>query len=267
MTPAGLGGSFMGDWSGWRRGLCILAVLALLASGAPAAEPNVRSIAVGLSTEHFSRPVVWPGDEAASKILSHIVSARVDIGLAGGIVFRLDAGLSLSDFSGLTFDGLPISLELDGDPIGGFALGAEVSAPLKKVGAFEIGAAGRFVYSFGMSKSWPLEDFAVEGEAAGQPSAMELSAGPRVAFRSSGRIVPYAEVRASLFWARFRISEILGDLGGEETKSVRGDLAVSIALGADVRVTDRISVKAKAGIMPAAGGAGAMVSIGAMYGF
>jgi len=61
--------------------------------------------------------------------------------------------------------------------------------------------------------------------------------------------------------------ETLGDLGGEETKSVRGDLAVSIALGADVRVTDRISVKAKAGIMPAAGGAGAIISIGAMYGF
>lgn len=257
----------MGDRSCRRRGICILAVLALLTSGASAAEPNVRSIAVGLSTEHFSRSIVWPGDEAAAKLLFHAVSARVDIGLAGGVILRLDAGLSLSDFSGLTFDALPISLELDGDPIGGFALGAEVAAPLKKIGAFEIGAAGRFVYSFGMSKSWRLEGFAVEGEAAGQPSTMELSAGPRVVFRSSGRIVPYAEVRASLFWARFRMSEALGDLGGEETKTVRGDIAVSIALGADVRVTDRISIGAKAGIMPARGGTGAMASIGALYGF
>ena len=258
----------MRDRSGRTRGACILVVLALLAPrGASAAEPNVKSIAAGLSYDHFSRSVVWPGVGAASKILSHMVSARVDIGLAGGLVVRLDAGLSLNDFSGLTFDALPVSLELDGDSIKGFALGAEVATPLKKLGAFEIGAAGRFVYSFGMSKSWALEGFAVEGEATGQPRWMELSAGPRIAFLSAGRIVPYAEVRASLFWAGFRMSETLGDLSGEETKSVRGDFAVSIALGADVRVTDRISVKAKAGIMPAAGGTGAMASIGALYGF
>jgi len=258
----------MGDRSRRRRGICILGILALLASrGASAADPNVKSITAGLSYEHFSRPVVWPGDDAASKILSHTVSARADIVLANGLTFRLDAGISLNDFSGLTFGVLPISLELDGNPIKGFALGAEVAAPLKKVGAFEIGAAGRLVYSFGMTKSWPLEGFAVEGEATGQPRWMELSAGPRIAFLSAGRIVPYAEVRASLFWAGFRMSETLGDLSGEETKSVRGDFAVSIALGADVRVTDRISVKAKAGIMPAAGGTGAMASIGALYGF
>ena len=258
----------MRDRSGRTRGACILVVLALLAPrGASAAEPNVKSIAAGLSYDHFSRSVVWPGDGAASKILAHGVSARVDISLASGLVLRLDAGLSLNDFSGLTFDALPISLELDGNSIKGFALGAEVATPLKKLGAFEIGAAGRFVYSFGMSKSWALEGFAVEGEATGQPSWMELSAGPRVVYISAGRIVPYAEVRASMFWARFRMSETLGDLGGEETRSVRGDFGVSIALGADVRVTDRISVKAKAGIMPAAGGAGAMVSIGALYGF
>jgi hypothetical protein len=253
---------------GRAKGICIAAALAFLASGmASAAEPNVKSIAAGLGYEHLSRSVVWPGDDAASRILAHVVSARVDFELARGIVFRLDAGLSLNDFSGLTFDALPISLELDGHPIGGFALGGEVAAPLKKLGAFEIGAAGQFVYSFGMSKSWPLEGFTVEGEAKGQPSWMEISAGPRIAYLSSGRIAPYAEVCARMFWAGFRISETLGDLSGEETKRVRGDFAVSISLGADVRVNDRISVKAKAGIMPAAGGAGALVSIGALYGF
>jgi hypothetical protein len=253
---------------GRAKGICIAGALAFLASGmASAAEPNVKSIAAGLNFEHLSRSVVWPGDDAASRILAHVVSARVDFELARGIVFRLDAGLSLNDFSGLTFDALPIGLELHGRAIPGFVLGGEVAAPLKKLGAFEIGAAGRFVYSFGMSKSWPLEGFTVEGEAKGQPSWMEISAGPRIAYLSSGRIAPYAEVCARMFWAGFRMSEILGDLSGEETKRIRGDFAVSVALGADVRVTDRICVKAKAGIMPAAGGTGAMISIGAHYGF
>ena len=61
----------MGDRSRRRRGICILGVLALMASrGASAADTNVKSIAAGLSYEHFSRPVVWPGDDAASRILS-----------------------------------------------------------------------------------------------------------------------------------------------------------------------------------------------------
>jgi hypothetical protein len=39
-------------------------------------------------------------------------------------------------------------------------LGAELEALLLKSGGFEIKAAGRFVSSFGMSRTWPLEGFA-----------------------------------------------------------------------------------------------------------
>jgi hypothetical protein len=46
-------------------------------------------------------------------------------------------------------------------PLGiALVLGTELEAPLK-FGDFEIKAAGRFVSSFGMSKTWLLEGFAV----------------------------------------------------------------------------------------------------------
>jgi hypothetical protein len=258
----------MGNRRGRVRGICILGILAILAAGrASAAESNIKSIAAGLSYEHITRTVVWAGDSGTSTIKAHVISARADVGLAKRVVVSLSAGLSFTGFSGLTFDTLPISLQFDGSSIKGFNLAAEVTAPLKKLGEFEVGAAGRFAYSFGMSKTWPLEGFAVEGEAKGQPSWMEISAGPRVAYLFFGRVVPYLELSARMLWADFRMSETLGELSGEAKKRVKGDFAVAIALGADAQVTKRVAVKVKGGIMPFAGGVDTFISIGALTSF
>jgi hypothetical protein len=259
----------MGERSRRLRNIRILGVLALLAAGRVAAEErNVKSIAAGLAYDHFARTVVWAGDDAASKILTHTLAAKAEIGLTSGLVFSLGAGFSFTDFSGLAFDALPISLEFRGATLKGFTLAAEAAAPIRIFGEFEIGAAGRIVYSFGISRSWPLEEFAVEGRATGQPSWIEVSAGPRVAYLAFGpRIVPFAEVSARMLWAGFRMTEALGELTGEDSKKVRGDFALGLALGADVRVTDHVLVKAKAGIMPYAGGVDSSISVGALYGF
>jgi hypothetical protein len=258
----------MGDRSRGRRNICVWGLLALLAAGrAGAQEANVKSISAGLSYDHFARSVVWKGDDAGTKIRTHTLTARAEIGLASGPVFSLGVGLSFADFPGLTFDALPISLEFSGATLKGFSLAAEAAAPIRRFGDFEIGAAGRIVYSFGISRSWALEGFAVEGRAEGQPSWLEIAAGPRVSYLIFGRVVPYVEVTARMLWAGFRMSEALGDLSGEEPKKVRGDFGLAIALGADVPVTGRITVKAKAGIMPYAGGVDSLISFGAQYGF
>lgn len=258
----------MGDRRGRKTAIGVLGVILALAAGpARADEPNVRSIAAGLGFESFSRSVVWSGDVAPSRVLANAITARAEIGIGERLVFGLIAGLSSTDCSDLTFDTLPISLQFAGSPIPGFILGVEAEAALKKIGGFEIGAVGRFVYNFGMSKTWPLEGFAVEGQATAQPSWLELGAGPRIAYLDLGRVVPYIEVTARAFWAGFRMSEVLGELEGRETKKVNGDLAVAVALGADARVTDRIAVKGKAGFMPCAGGVDTVFSFGVLYGF
>lgn len=245
----------------------LVGLTALAAGRAQAAEPNVKSISAGLGFDHFARTVVWSGDGSASRIAANLITARAELDVGRGLVFGLIAGLSVANLGELTFDTLPISLRLAGSGISGFALGAEAAAPLKRLGDFEIGAAGRFVYHFGMSKSWPLEGFAVEGRATGQPSWLEVAAGPRVAYLSFGRIVPFFEATARMLWAGFQMTEVLGELEGREAKKVNGDLAVALAIGADVRVTDRVALKGKAGIMPRAGGVDAVFSFGALYGF
>jgi hypothetical protein len=246
--------------------LIVLGSLFLAAGGsAAAAEPKVKAVSAGLSFDHFTRTVVWKGDESSSRILSQLVSARAEFGTGRGLVFSLSAGLSLADFKGLAFGSLPISLEYGGAPIAGLALGAEILAPLHRAGDFEIIAAGRFVSSFGMSKTWPLEGFAVEGEAKGRPGWMEASIAPRAAYLFFDGVVPYLEVSARWFRAGFRMEEALEDLAGEETKRVTGDLAFGVALGVDAEVTERIAVRAKAGIMPFTGGVDGLVSIGVQY--
>jgi len=259
----------MRDRKGRKTVLCILAALAaLLAVGrARADEPNVKSIAAGLGFESFSRTAVWSGDEAPSRLLASAITARAELGIGKSLGLSLFAGLSFTDGGDLTFDTLPISLQLAGSTIPGFILGAEAGAALKRLGDFEIGAVGRFVYNFGMSKSWPLEGFAVDGQATAQPSWLELAVGPRVVYGAFDRVVPYVEVTARMLWAGIRMTEVLGELEGRETKRVNGDFAVAVALGADARVTDRIAVKGKAGIMPTTGGIDTVFSFGVLYGF
>jgi opacity protein-like surface antigen len=250
-----------------RHILCLGVAVALSAGQAAAVEPNIKTIAAGLSYENFSRTLVWKGDTASSRIQANLISARADFGFAKGIVVSLTAGLVLTDFKALTFSALPISLQYDGAPLKGFAFGAEVVAPFLKLSDFEIAGTGRIVYSFGMSKTWPLEGFAVDGKASGESSWFEMAAGPRVSYHFFGRVVPYLEFCARWLGAGFKMTETLEDLDGTEKKQVRGDFAFSAALGADAAVTDRISIKAKAGILPFAGGVDGLISIGVMYKF
>jgi hypothetical protein len=181
------------------------------------------------------------------------------------VIVGLTAGFSFSNVAGLVFDTLPISLLYDGSAIAGLVLGADVLVPIKKLGDFEMKAAGRIVYSSGMSKTWPLEGFAVEGEAAGKPGWMEVALGPRLDYLFFGRVVPYVELTGRWLTARFRMSETLGELAGEEKRKVSGDFAVGAALGADGEVSRRLLVKGKIGIMPFAGGVDTVATVGVLY--
>jgi len=254
-----------------RAGLVIWTVIGFAAApaattGLAAAQLNVRSFSAGLGYEYLSRTVVWNGDTDASRLQASLVTARADFEFDSGIVFSLSAGLAPTDVAALTFNQLPIGLQYDGAPLTGFVFGAEAFAPVHRYSDFEIAGTGRFVYSFGMEKTWPLEDFAVEGEAMGSTSWLEAAIGGRVSYLSFERIIPFLEISLRWLHAGFEMTETLGDLGGTETKRV-DDLAFSFALGADADLTDRLDVKVKAGLVPYSGGVDGLVTAGLLYKF
>jgi hypothetical protein len=256
----------MRSGAAWRL-ISLGIAMALLAAHAPAAELKVKSFMAGLDFDHFSRTIVWDGDTASSALRASLVSARAELGFGKGLTLSLSAGLSQTGFKGLAFGTLPITLEYDASPMKGLVLGAGLEVLILNSGNFEIKAAGRFVSSFGMSKTWPLEGFSVEGEAKGRTNWMEASAGPRLAYMLSDAIVPYLEVSVRWLRADFRMEETLGDLNGLETKRIHGDLSYSVALGGDARVSGWLTLKAKAGFVPRAGGADALASVGLLYAF
>lgn len=256
----------MRNGGAWRL-MSLGIVLALAAARASGTEQKPKTLAAGLHYDYFTRTVVWEGYAASSRITASLVSARADFGLAKGVTVSLTAGLSLTDFRDLAFTALPISLKYGAAPIKGLVVGAELEAPVLAFGDFEIKAAGRFLSSFGMSKTWPLEDFAVDGQAKGRTNWMEASAGPRLAYLFFGGFVPYLEVSARWLTADFRMDETLDDLQASEKKRVKGDFSIGISLGGDARVSDRLVVRAKAGFIPFAGGVDALASIGLSYVF
>ncbi len=228
---------------------------------------KIESVAAGLSYENVSRTVVWNGDTSNSKIRTSLIGARADLGLGRGVTVSLSAGLSLTDFKALTFRALPVTLELGSPTLAGFFLGAAAVVPIHRFSDFEISGTGRIVYSFAMSKTWTLEGFAVPGKAVGESNWLEAAAGPRVSYLAFGRVVPYVEIWARWLHAGFDITETLADLGGSQGRSVRGDIAFGVALGADAKMTDRIAVNAKAGFIPYSGGVDGTVSLGVLYKF
>lgn len=253
---------------GLRRlvGLGIGFVLAA-ASTSAAVESKLRAFTVGVVFDHFSRLVVWEGETEESRVLASLVSARAGFDLGRSVRLGLTAGLSLSDFDALTFPDLPISLELGSGALKGFVLGAELDAVLFDFRDFEISAHGRFVSSYGLARTWPLEDFAVPGQAEGKANWMEASAGPRLAYRFSGGFVPYLEVAARWLQADVRMEETLDDLHGTEQKRVQGDFSLSVSLGGDIQLTERLMIRAQAGIAPFAGGVDGLASVGLVFAF
>lgn len=250
-----------------RAGCSLVLGMALLtaAVGATPERPGSALVAAGLNFDHLSRTATWAGDTGSTRMSSTLVTARAALGLDKGVTFSLFAGLSLTDFGGLAFTDLPVTLEFQAAPVKGLLLGGELDAPVINFGKFEIEATGRFVFSFGMSKAWPLEGFAVPGEAKGRPDWMEAAAGPRISYRSRGGFVPYIEVDALWFQADFRMTETLADLKVTEIKKMRGDFSIGASLGGELKLSPRLTARAEAGVRPYPGGVDGQATIGLFY--
>lgn len=243
-----------------------LAVAPPVATRVDAGPLKVLTFAAGLGYEYLGRTVVWGDDASASGFGASLISARADFGFSKGFIVSLSAGLALTDVTALTFNDLPISLRYDGAPLAGFAFGAEAIVPLRRLSDFEISGTGRFVYSFGMKRTWPLEGFAVEGQAEGSADWMEAVVGPRIAYLALDKIRPFFEINCRWLHSGFVMKETLDDLAGRETKRA-SKLSAGLALGAEAVLSDRISVQARAGIVPRAGGVDGLAAAGLRYTF
>jgi hypothetical protein len=245
----------------------LVACLLALAAGGPAFSADRPAFKSGLGLDYLSRAITWDEGAGSSGFSAVLVTARQVVGFGSGLDLALSAGIALSDFDGLEFGRLPISLDYESGFATGLALGAEARATVLRSRTIEIQAVGRIVSSIGFSKTWPLEGFAVEGTAEGKPTWAQASVGPRLVLKSLGKFVPSVSVSADWLWGRFAMTETLGDLSGSQDQSVEGKSVIDIALGAEYEMSPRFTVEGRLGILPYSGGADAVVSFGVLYVF
>jgi hypothetical protein len=222
---------------------------------------------VGISYDHLSRTVTWDDKTHQSRLKADLITASGLIAFEPGLTLELLAGVSLSNFNGLSFDNLPITLDYESGATTSFLLGAGIRAKLLTFGDFEIEGTGRFVYSMGRIITWPMEGFAVEGSSTGRPTWFEASLGPRISYFAAAKFVPYLTISADILSGRFRMDETLADLSGTQTRKLKSKSIVSAALGADFHVSGRLALRGEAGFLPYSGGVDGMASLGLHYRF
>jgi len=246
----------------------VLGLLLVAAATRTAAAADARgSVSIGLGFDYLSRTVTWDDKTRESKLAAGAFTIRGMFDLRPGLALELAAGISRPNFNGLVFRNLPISVDYEAGATNGLLLGAAVRVRLARIGAFEIGADGRFVSSLGLSKTWALAGFAVEGTVKGSPTWFEAAGGPRISYVGTGRLVPYLTVMADWLSGKFTLDQSLGDLTGHEAKKVTGKGFLAASAGADWEFSDRLLLRGEAGVLPYSGGMDFRASLGLFYRF
>ena len=222
---------------------------------------------LGLGTEVFSRSLKDDANAGSAKLSGTAFLLTSEFRFPGRFDLNVFAGLGLPKFNGLVFDNLPFSLEYQGGAVAGFLIGGEIRKKIVEFGDFEIGAASRFVFSFGSNKTWPMTGFAEEGQAGGKPRWSEISLGPTLTYTGYERISPYLNVSLDRLSGTFRMAETMGELEGVESKSIKGQGLVRVSFGAFYEASARLGLRAEAAVIPKKGGVDTGVSLRIFYVF
>ena len=225
------------------------------------------TIKLGLGTDALSRNVQWDKGPDGSKLKAYNVTLASEFEFPIDLTLGLFAGLNFSDFNGLLCRTLPFSLNYQAGAVKGVVLGAELRKGLFSFGDFETEATARFVSSFGSTKKWPIEGFAVPGETRGKPKWSQLDAGASLVYTAYKKFRPYLGLSLSWLWGEFQMKETMGDLQGTQLRKLSQKGLVRMSLGTTFQWTRRFGFRGEAGIVPVKGGTDLSASLRLLYGF
>lgn len=245
----------------------VLLLIVLPTAGLAQDRDFASGIRVGLGYEQFSQTLSW--DDLGTKRTSDLESQMLTLVLAvrpGPRLFLSGVvGYASSDFGGLRFRRLPFSVEIESSGMSGLLLGGDASVGLIRIGGLEMGIAGQYVAFFGATRTLELPGLAVSGEAETHPSWTRAVAGPVLSFGRSG-FRPFLFPNIRYFEGRFRLSETISDLKGEENKDLKGKGLFGLTGGVEVVLGARFTLRAEAGVYPHKEGTDISVRIRTMMG-
>ncbi len=228
---------------------------------------NAVSISPGVGFEYFSRTINWDEETSTSKLKSHFFTIDTEIEFPSELFFRAVLGFSSSNYDSLIFRELPLSIELDVGSINGYILGADVKKGLIQSEALRIDVFGQFFYGLGKKTEWEIPGLAVEGSVEGKPTWMRVSVGPVFTYTGFDSFYPYLYLSYNTLWGKFNLDQVIQDLTGNEEKKIKGESSICVSPGFTFKLSDSLSLKSEANIMPYKDGIDFGVSIKAMYSF
>jgi hypothetical protein len=250
----------------------VLALGAVLA-GSASARTSVDGLfgdldlKIGIRGGFAGRTVHWDKGSDESRLKTRTLGLAADLTLARGLGLSVFAGLGCADPEGAIFRELPISLKYGGGAVSGFAFGGSIRKTLFMFGDFETGARASYVSCTGSSKSWPIEGFAVDGDAQGRPKWSEIEVGPTLIYTAIEGFRPFVGVSLDWFRGDFRLTESLGELHGTQTRKLAQKGILRIALGASYDLWRGLVVDGEAGVIPSKGTTDVVATIRLIYGF
>lgn len=248
----------------------LLILMFACSSSAQAQEQNLLnavSISPGVGFEYFSRTINWDDGTSTSKLKSHFFTVETEIEFPRELYLRAVLGFSSSNYDSLIFRELPLSIELDVGNINGYILGADVKKGLIRSEALRIDVFAQFFYGLGTRTEWEIPGLTVEGTVEGKPRWMRVSAGPVFTYTGFASLFPYLYLSYNTLWGKFNMDQVIQDLTGNEQKKIKGESSVCVSPGFTFKLSDSLSLKSEANLMPYKDGMDFGVSIKVMYSF
>jgi hypothetical protein len=236
-----------------RAVLILLCLFLSLGSTARAQESeytayNQIAVQVGVGLDYFSRSI--RADDLDTLLKGILLSLDSRFEFSEGFSAGLKLGYAMSNFDGMAFRRIPISLELGVGNIQGFLLGADVEKSLYSYRYFTLSLFGDFIYYLGKSTIWDIPGLSVQGTAEGKPSWYRIWLGPEFSYRAWENFYPYLRLGYNRLTGTFALEESIQALTGSEDKKFSGDCNLSLTLGAVFQLSRSILIRGDATVFP-----------------
>jgi hypothetical protein len=231
--------------------------------------PSPSGFRLGLGFEYFSQTISWNDldTERTSEMTSALASLILGYKAGPGFYLAAIVGYSSSNFDGLIFRHVPFSREIGSGGMSGALLGGELSASIIRGRMIGLEAFGQALAYFGVARTSELAGLAVSGDAESKPSWMRVTAGPVIRFGRSTGFRPYIYPNLRYLKGKYEFSETIQNLKGQEKKDLTGQGQFGLSAGADMILSEPLSLRAEAGLYPRSDGNDFTVNIKMQFGF
>jgi len=204
----------------------------------------------GIGFDYFSRTVMTKGEDTTNRIKGLFLTLNTEFEINDGFSITALLGYSFTNYNSMTFQKLPVSLELDVGSIGSFLAGIRMNKNILRMRNLEMDVFGRVIYSLGKDQTWEIPSLSVEGTAIGKPSWLAVQTGPVITYTGFAYFLPYVNISYNKIWGKFRMNETIENLTGSEEKILTGRSDLSLSIGFVYEVFQHMTFKAEGTFMP-----------------